>query len=112
MLVVDDEREICSLLEDFFTSRGFTVVSAFSGEEALERLADGAPDVILLDILLPGISGLEVLKRAKRTYPRAKIVMVTALDEDDLRSQAHQFGAAEYITKPFDFSDQAWQRVL
>ena len=112
MLVVDDEPDICSILGAYFTGRGFTVVSAFSGEEALDCLAQNPPDVILLDILLPGISGIEVLKQAKRRYPAVSIMMVTALDEDDLRFQADHFGAAGYITKPFDFSDTMWSRVL
>ena len=112
MLIVDDEQDICALLEDFFSSRGFKVMSAFSGEEALEQLSTDAPDVILLDILLPGISGIEVLKRAKQLHPRAQIMMVTALDEDNLRGEAHRFGAAGYITKPFDLSNQTWIRIL
>ena len=112
MLVVDDEQDICTLLMEFFSAHGFSVVSAFSGEEALDQLAQGKPDVILLDILLPGISGIEVLKRAKQLHPRAQILMVTAIDDDRLRLEAHRFGAAGYITKPFDLSPHTWLRVL
>ena len=63
-----------------FSSRGFSVTSVFSGEEAVERLDDAPADVILLDILLPGISGLEVLRYAKKRYPGARIIMVTGQD--------------------------------
>lgn len=112
MLIVDDEPTICECLKDFFTVRGFSVTSAFSGEEALERLSDEAADVILLDILLPGLSGIEVLKHVKALNPQVRVVIVTGLDQDDLRTQACRYGAAAYITKPFDFSDETWSSVL
>ena len=112
MLIVEDERDICDCLEQFFATRGFSVVSAFSGEEALVKLEEGAADVILLDILLPGLSGMEVLKRAKALHPRAQVVMVTALDQIELREEARQYGASAYITKPFDFSPTTWAPVL
>ena len=113
MLIVEDERDICECLQDFFSTRGFSVVSVFSGEEALERLEEISPDVILLDILLPGLSGMEVLKQTKAINPQIRVVMVTALDQEDLRVEAHRYGAAAYITKPFDFSDlTTWSPVL
>jgi DNA-binding response OmpR family regulator len=55
---------------------------------------------------------LEVLKRAKQLYPQARVVMVTALDRTDLRAEARLYGAAGYVTKPFDFSDTTWSAVL
>jgi DNA-binding response OmpR family regulator len=112
MLIVEDERDICECLRDFFTMRGFTVVSAFSGEEALQALEERTADVILLDILLPGLSGIEVLKRAKAKHPNTRIIMVTALDQDDLRDAARRYGAEGYVTKPFDFSDATWSPAL
>ena len=108
MLIVEDERDLCELLQEFFTSRGFTVLSAFSGEEALSLLQQHTTDVILLDILLPGVSGIEVLKRAKDLVPHARIIMVTSLNEEEVRSTAFRHGACGYITKPFDFSDETW----
>ena len=112
MLIVEDERDIVDCLEQFFTAQGFTVSSAFSGEEALKRLAETDAEVMLLDILLPGLSGIEVLRRAKKLYPRVRVVMVTALDRDDLRIQAHRYGASGYVTKPFDFSQDTWSAIL
>ena len=112
MLIVEDERDICDCLEQFFRGRGFSVVSVFSGEEALAHLSESSVDVVLLDILLPGLSGIEVLKQAKQLYPQAKVIMVTALDQETLRVQAHRYGASAYITKPFDFSDATWSVVL
>ena len=112
MLVIDDEQDICDCLKDYFSAHGFSVGQAFSGEEALKQLTQEAADVILLDILLPGLSGIEVLKRAKELCPNARIIMVTALDELDLRMQARRYGAAGYVTKPFNLSSMTWSAAL
>lgn len=112
MLIVEDEQDICQCLADFFTAKGFSVTSAFSGEEALDQLNAESVDVILLDILLPGISGMEVLRHAKVKHPRAIVVMVTSLDQLDLRQEAHRCGATAYVTKPFDFSPATWSVVF
>ena len=112
MLIVDDERDICDCLQQFFASRGFSVATAFSGEEALMRITQGGADVVLLDILLPGLSGMEVLRRLKELTPRVQVVMVTGLDQTHLRAEAYRYGAAAYVTKPFDFSDATWSSVL
>jgi len=112
MLIVDDERDICDCLQGFFSLKGFSVISVFSAEDALQRLKTGAPDVILLDILLPGLSGIEVLKQAKELYPQARVIMVTALDQDDVRMEAYRYGAVGYVTKPFDFSYATWAAVF
>ena len=112
MLIVEDEQDISDCLQTFFSSRGFAVNSAFSGEEAIAHLKEHPADVVLLDILLPGLSGIEVLKRVKEFLPHAKIIMVTGLDQTDLRNQAYRYGAAAYITKPFDFSNTTWAPVL
>ena len=112
MLVVDDERDICDCLQHFFTSRGFAVEWVFSGEEAIARLRDTSPDVVVLDVLLPGVSGLEVLKHLKARRPTIPVVIITGSQEPELRTQAIHHGAADFITKPFDFSDATWSAVL
>ena len=112
MLIVDDERDICECLQQFFAAKGFSVTWAFSGEEALNRLTEDHADVILLDINLPGLSGIEVLRRARALHPSVRVIMVTGLDRDDLRTEALEHGAVAYITKPFDFSDHTWSAVF
>jgi len=112
MLIVDDERKICEVLKGFFETRGFLVQTAFSGEEALERFAAEPVDFLLLDILLPGLSGIEVLKHVKAKAPHLRVVMITAFDQTDLWSEARLHGAVGYITKPFDFSDPTWSSQL
>ncbi len=112
MLIVDDERDVCECLQDFFSTHGFSVHAAFSGEEALEHLEHEPADVVLLDILLPGLSGIEVLRRMRACDHNVRIVMVSSIDQTDIRAQAKNYGADAYVTKPFDFSPQTWSAVL
>ena len=112
MLIVEDEPDLGACLADYFGGRGFAVDTAYSGEEALERVAAKPPDVLLLDILLPGLTGLEVLKRVKQAHPCVRIIMVTALDEAELRAEARFYGAVGYVTKPFDFAESTWAPIL
>ncbi len=112
MLVVDDETKICDILKAHFSAKGFTVTCAYTGEEALESLMDAPVDVVLLDIRLPDMSGIDVLKRAKELCPDAKIIMVTAVDQEEPQTDAKIYGACGYVTKPFDFSDATWAQLL
>lgn len=112
MLIVEDEQDLCDCLQTYFSSRGFSVTSVFSGEEAVERLDTAPADVILLDLILPGISGLEVLRYAKKRYPGARIIIVTGQDRVELRAEARLYGACAYITKPFDFAETTWAPAL
>lgn len=112
LLIVDDELKICELLSRFFTSLGFATSTAESGREAMERLDSQAPDYLLLDLRMPDISGLEVLRQAKARYPNLKVVIVTALSDADTVDEAFRCGASDYITKPVAFTDQAWARAF
>ena len=112
MLVVDDQQDLCEILASYFSAKGFEVSSAFSGEEALHRIEQRPPEVILLDILLPGISGLEVLKRVRHAFPGTRVVMVTGTDRPEWRAEAKLFGANGYVTKPFELRDETWSAVL
>ena len=103
MLVVDDELRICDFLKGFFSTKGYEVSTVTSGEEALTRAASLRPSLILLDVRMPGISGLDTLPKLKALLPKATIIMVTALDDDSLMAEAVSRGAADYITKPFSF---------
>jgi CheY-like chemotaxis protein len=100
ILVVDDEPAVCHVLKDFLESRGYGVAVAYNGPEALEAYEKERPDVVLLDIRMPGMDGMEVLRRLKAFDPRASIIMVTAVHEEDIAKEALAQGAFEYITKP------------
>jgi len=112
LLIVDDEPKICDCLKEFFSAKGFAVHVAFTGTDAIEHLMEQPVDVMLLDIRLPDMSGLEVLKRAKELAPEAKVIMVTALDKEEPKIDAKVYGAVSYVTKPFDLSDPTWDHVL
>lgn len=100
LLVVDDEVEICDFLKAFFEERDFEVNTANSGPQALDTLTRYAAQVVLLDIHMPGMDGMSVLKKIKETHPRTKVIMVTALETQEKIEEAMRLGADNYITKP------------
>jgi two-component system phosphate regulon response regulator PhoB len=103
ILVVDDEEDILELLEYNLTKEGFRVVKVSSGEDAMEAARKGKPDLVVLDLMLPGLSGLEVCKALKRDSQTAviPIVMLTAKGEETDVVLGLELGADDYITKPF-----------
>ncbi len=103
VLVVDDESQAVELLEEFLTAKGYAVVGASGGEEALRRLKEERPHLMLLDIRMPVMDGLEVLRRAREIDREVGIVMVTAVNEESIGRAALRMGAYDYITKPLDF---------
>lgn len=101
ILVVDDEWELRNLMTEFLTGEGYDVIQASNGEEALELAEKEEPQVILLDVKMPGIDGIEVCRRLKeedktRFIP---VIMVTALEDRDV--DAFVEGADDFVTKPF-----------
>lgn len=107
VLIVDDQEANRLLLRDLLESQGHEVAEAVDGVEALERVADAAPDVVLLDVGMPGIDGFEVCRRLKADPATATIpvLLVTALNQRDQRLLGIGAGANDYITKPIDKSD-------
>lgn len=101
ILVVDDEPGICHILKKTFMPMGFTVLTANSGEEALDIVRKQNPRIIFLDIRMLGFSGLDVLKELKENDSRARVNMVTVLDDKETKEEAKRLGADEFITKPF-----------
>lgn len=100
MLVVDDEIEICDFLKTFFEERNYRVFTAMTGESAMRLVDQESPAIVLLDIKMPGIDGIEVLKRIKTFHPETKVIMVTAIETRDKIDEANRLGADNYITKP------------
>lgn len=103
VLVVDDEPNIVLSLEFLMEQAGFEVATAEDGEQALAQVRDDQPDLLLLDISLPGISGFDVLERlrSEEATARLPIIMLTAHGRDVEREKGMALGADDYITKPF-----------
>jgi len=103
ILVVDDEPEICEVLKEFLEARGYLVTTASSGAEALRAIEKQRPHLILLDIVMPGMNGLETLQRILETDRTIPVSMLTAVDDYKVVKQAIGKGAYDYITKPINF---------
>ena len=104
ILVVDDEVKACELLKRFLEMKGYDVIMANNGEDAIEKARNEKPDAMLLDIRMPGMEGTEVLKQIREFDKDVGIVMVTAVKEEQVGKEALKAGADEYITKPIDFN--------
>lgn len=102
VLVVDDEPKLRVILQEFLQLHGFTVVTAASGEEAIQQVEQHAPAVVLLDFQLTGMDGLVTLKKLKLLRPSLVVIMMTGLDEEQLMADALEHGAHDYVMKPFD----------
>lgn len=100
IMIVDDEPEIVSLIENYLHKEGYQTITAFDGIEALKVIESESPDLIVLDWMLPGMSGLEVCKQL-RVSSSIPIIMLTAKSEEVDRVLGLEFGADDYIVKPF-----------
>ena len=101
ILIVDDERSMREFVSILLRKQGYTVELATSGEEAVEALDQQDFDLVLTDLKMPGISGLEVLEHAKRRDPSTQVILMTAYATSDTAVQAMKRGARDYVTKPF-----------
>jgi len=102
VLVVDDEPDALELLQAFLEAKGYEVLTASDGEEALQKVKEERPHLMLLDVRMPKMTGLEVLKRVREIDREVGVIMVTAVNEEETGRQALQLGAFDYITKPLD----------
>ena len=114
LLIVDDEKDICDFVKNFFQERGYEVTTSLSGEDALEILKKNKPDLILLDIKMKGMDGIATLKHLKDIDRDLKVIMVTALADQDKMDEACRLGACEYITKPLvlDHLEKTVEKIL
>jgi two-component system response regulator CpxR len=101
ILVIDDDVELCGLLREFLQREGFQVDVAHDGKAGLEKVSKDAPDLIVLDVMLPGMDGFEILRRL-RQQGRIPVLMLTARGEDVDRIVGLELGADDYLAKPFN----------
>jgi len=101
ILIVDDELSVCKSIRQALLSQDYDVDMALSGEEALQKEEQGNYDVIIADLMMPGLSGLDLLKSLKAKNTLAKVIMVTGYPTMKTTVQAIQIGAFDYLPKPF-----------
>lgn len=101
VLLIEDEESIAEMLRGFFERAGFRLVHAVSGEDGLARLAEQSPKVVLLDLNLPGIDGVDVCRRIRATGSDVPVIMLTARDSEIDKVVGLELGADDYVTKPF-----------
>lgn len=100
LMVVDDEIDVREYLKSFFTRRKIDVITAESGEEALELFRSNEPDLLLLDYRMTGIDGIETLRRIRETGSKVKVIMVTGIENGDLLNSLLDLNVAAFIHKP------------
>src|SRR5580698_5262485 len=105
VVIVDDEALTLRTIGRALETEGYEVLLATSGEDALKTIAEDKPDLALLDVVLPGINGIEVLRQAKRISPAMIVVMMSAYHMVDRAVEAMKLGAYDYLIKPFHLAD-------
>jgi DNA-binding NtrC family response regulator len=100
ILLIDDEAEIRNMLSSFLTMKGYNVATASSVEEGLMDIRTQKPQLVLCDIRMPGMDGLMVLKKILQIDPSIKVVMLTAIQDEEMIAEAFKEGAADYLFKP------------
>jgi DNA-binding NtrC family response regulator len=102
ILVVDDNKETCDALTEIFAGEGYQTFSALDGRSALDTVKKKKPELVLLDIKMPKMDGIEVLKRIKKIDKEVVVVMITGYGALDTAKEAMRLGAYDYVTKPLD----------
>jgi len=102
ILVVDDQKGVCFSFKKILGKLGYMVITASCGEDAIELTTKSEPDLVIMDVKMPGIDGLETLKRLKEINPKLVVIMMTAYSTTEKAIRAMELGAYDYLTKPFD----------
>ncbi|WP_153126986.1 response regulator [Peribacillus tepidiphilus] len=105
LLIVDDQFGIRILLNEVFQKEGYLTFQAANGIQALDIVSNHSPDLVLLDMKIPGMDGIEILKRMKKIDPNIQVIIMTAYGELDMIQEAKDLGALTHFAKPFDIDD-------
>jgi DNA-binding NtrC family response regulator len=105
VLLVDDEEEFVSALSERLMLRGIEVDSALNGEEALALMTEKVFEVVILDVMMPGLGGLEVLKQIKSTHPNTQVILLTGHGSTREGIEGMRLGAFDYLIKPVDIEE-------
>jgi DNA-binding response OmpR family regulator len=104
ILIVDDEPEVCGFLKEFLAMKGYAVLTALSGAEALQCVQEQPPDLMLLDIKMQGMDGLETLRRIRALNRTLSVIMLTGVSDEEIAQQTIREGAQDYLVKPLNLS--------
>lgn len=102
IVVIDDEVSVGETIRDFLIDEGYEAFVASEAKKGLELVVQEKPELVLLDLLMPQIGGIEVLKRIKEVRPETFVVVISGLTDEEIAKQAIRRGAFDYVTKPFD----------
>lgn len=102
IMVVDDEQDILIVLGEFLSREGFKVLTASNGKMAIEKMSEQKIDLVLLDMAMPGLNGIETLRELKKIRPEVSVIMITAYRDAEKVVEAFRLGAYDCIFKPFD----------
>jgi len=105
VLLVDDEKEFVSTLAERLRLRGIQADETGSGEEALRLIAQAAPQVLVLDVMMPGMGGLEVLQRVKSTHPNIEVILLTGIGSTKEGMEGMRLGAFDFLMKPLQIEE-------
>ena len=103
ILIVEDDEEMRSLLKDFFMEEGFEIDAVSNGSEAFRRLVKEPFDLVITDIRMPGLTGLDILPGIKKLQPETSIIVITAFGSEEVHRRAFERGATAYLEKPIHF---------
>jgi DNA-binding response OmpR family regulator len=103
VLVVDDDSQIRELLEEYLTDRGYKARGVADGNEGVRAVVEDRPDVVLLDIEIPGLNGIDALAKIRAVAPDVKVIMISGTDSLEVSKRSLAYGAFDYIAKPVDF---------
>jgi len=102
VLLIDDELAICDLMYDFLNRKGYRIRTAQSGKEVFSLIDAEKPDIVFLDLMMPDMTGEDILKKIKKDYPDIPVIIITALSDSKKAVELLVQGASDYLTKPID----------
>ncbi len=105
LLIIDDEADIRDFAKSYFKKRGFEVFTVADGREGLDMISANNPDLVILDMRMDGMSGIEVLQELRAKNQTTKVIMITGVDDADLNSRAQALGIADFVHKPLNLGE-------
>lgn len=105
ILLIDDDPAIRIFMQDFFEERDYSVETAATGLEGLEKYQKGSYELVISDMMMPELYGLDVLKKIREKNPEQRVIMLTAVQEPEVMEKARQLGCRFYLVKPFSLSE-------